>query len=114
MTTVPTAPPQAASVAAPQHATKATNAAAAVQAAAKMPKHAANLAVPTPVNRVAVLNINATALTSNAVPAMGVRQRTQPVADLSITARLAQRVVLVPRKTMMGPMIISVLRARLV
>ena len=114
MTTVPTAPPQAASVAASQHATKATNAAAAAQADAKMPKHAANPVVPTPVNRVVVLNINATAPTSNAVPEMGVRQRTQPVADQSITARQEQPVVSVPRKMMMGPMIISVLRARLV
>jgi hypothetical protein len=114
MTTVPTAPPQAASAVAPQHATKAINAAAAAQAAAKTPKHAANLAAPTPANRVVVLNINATAPTSNAVPEMGVRQRTQPVADQSITARQEQRVVLVPRKMMMGPMIISVLRARLV
>lgn len=98
------------SAAAQQHATKAINAAAAVQAAAKTPKHAANPAVPTPVNPAAALNTNATALTNNAVLEMVVRQRTQPVADQSITARQAQRVVLVLRKTMMGPMIISVLR----
>lgn len=109
ITTAPTVRPWAVSAAAQQHATKATNAAAAAQAAAKTPKHAANPAVPTPANPAVVLNTSATALTSNAALATAARPRTQPVADQNTTARQGQRVVLVPSRTMMGPMIISVL-----
>ncbi|RAO67439.1 uncharacterized protein BHQ10_003451 [Talaromyces amestolkiae] len=77
--------PQAASAAVQRHVTKATNAAAVAQAAAKTPKLAANPAVLTPANPAAALNTNATTRTSNAVPAMAVRPRTQLVADLSTT-----------------------------
>lgn len=112
MITELTVRPQAASAAAQRHVTKATNAAAVAQAAAKTPKHAVNPAVLTPASPAAALNTNATARTSNAVPAMAVRPRTQLVADLSITARQAQHVVSVHRKTMMGRTIISVLQAR--
>lgn len=107
-------PPQAASAAAQQHATKATSAAAVAQAVAKTPKHAANLAALTLANPAAALNTSATAPMSNAVPAMAARPRTQLVVDLSITARQAPHVVSVRRKTTMGPMIISVPLGRLV
>jgi hypothetical protein len=109
MTPAPTAPLRAASAAAQRHAGKATNAAAVAQAVARTLKHAANTAVPTLANPAAVLNINATALTSNAAPATAARPRTQPVVGQNTTARQAQRAVLVPRKTVTVRMIISAL-----
>lgn len=89
-------------------ATKATNASAAAQVAAKTAKHAVNPAAPTSANHAAALNTNAMQKTSNVVLATAAHPKTQPVADQSTTAIKALHVALVPRKTMMGPTIISV------